>query len=274
MLSAFEEITGKIYSKTEIQKKGEGISDVYKVYASKGTFILKYNPDPPQGMFLAEKKGLDALKEAGALVPTVIDLTENEMLLEYLEPREPDHAEAGRVLARIHRNHKDYFGLDYDNFIGRMSQKNTTSQDWIEFFWNNRIKFPLDLYCNTNSIDNADQKIWDKLHQKLPMLLNHDPTPSLIHGDLWIGNLYWGNEGPFFIDPAIYYADALMDLAFTEMFGGFRSNFYNAYHDEYSIPTVYKDLKILYQIYPYLVHANHFGGSYYPTALSIAKYYL
>ena len=83
-----------------------------------------------------------------------------------------------------------------------------------------------------------------------------------------------GKKKPYFIDPAIYYADPMIELAFTEFFGNFGKKFIDAYCQENPINKEYKNLKSLYIIYPLLVHANLFGGDYYASALRNAKYYI
>lgn len=84
-----------------------------------------------------------------------------------------------------------------------------------------------------------------------------------------------GPEGePYLIDPSVFYGDREMDMAFTEVFGGFSSEFYNAYQDVYPLPEEYKDRKPLYQLYYLLVHLNLFGESYGSSVDRILDYYV
>ena len=258
---------GKIFSKTPLT--GGDINQVYKLTSSKGYFVLKENPAPPSGMFAAEAKGLRLLLENKLPTPEVVYYEEGFIIMEYIEQGTPDFPKAGELLGRLHTISQESFGLEYDNFIGKLPQKNEIFQDWSTFFWKRRIQDQLDLYQ-----DGRHEKIWEKLKEKLPEIVPQDIRPSLIHGDLWSGNLIWGKNGPYFIDPAIYRADPMIELSFTKLFGGFGKDFYEAYSHYYSMPSWYKDLIPLYQIYPLLVHANHFGGGYYQSALQNARYYL
>lgn len=60
--------------------------------------------------------------------------------------------------------------------------------------------------------------------------------PSLIHGDLWVGNTGATAQGPVIFDPACFFGHHEMELAIMDMFGGFRDDFWNAYHER--IPKV------------------------------------
>jgi protein-ribulosamine 3-kinase len=97
----------------------------------------------------------------------------------------------------------------------------------------------------------------------LPALLDHGPAPSLLHGDLWTGNLGYLPDGtPAVFDPAVYYGDREADLAMSELFGGFGRDFYAAYRDAWPLDAGYGTRKTLYNLYHILNHLNLFGGGY------------
>jgi fructosamine-3-kinase len=103
----------------------------------------------------------------------------------------------------------------------------------------------------------------DRLLERLPEWLGHAVKPSLLHGDLWGGNWIAGPGGePYLIDPAVYFGDREVDLAFTELFGGFSPRFYEAYREAYPLEPGYGERKPLYQLYYLLVHLNLFGEAY------------
>ena len=265
MSRTFNEI-GRILSKTPLA--GGDINQVYKIETPKGSFVLKESSAPPN-MFAIEAKGLEHLSKNKLPTPQVILYEEGLIIMEYIEPGPPDPRRAGEALGRLHSIPQGSFGLEYDNFIGKLEQKNGLSENWPSFFWERRVQDQLDIYPNR-----SEESIWEKLKQKLPQIIPQDIKPSLVHGDLWSGNLIWGKDSPYFIDPAIYRADPMIELAFTELFGRFDTKFYEAYSHYCPIPTWYKDLIPLYQIYPLLVHANIFGGGYYQSALRNTRNYL
>ena len=271
MKNLFIEITGKVLDKTYLT--GGDINDVYRLICEKGEFVLKQNKKPYKGMFKAEAEGLNRLKENNLPAPEVICSSEEGILLKYYKPGPSSQKEAGRSLALLHQNYHDKFGYHQNNYIGSLNQINTWEESWIQFYSEHRIMTQLNLFQKTNKISVRELKIWNVLLEKMSQILSHKPRASLLHGDLWSGNLYFSEEGPLFIDPAVYYGDCLIELSFTELFGGFSHEFYSAYREINSIDPCYSELKKLYQIYPLLVHANLFGGGYYSSAYQIAKYY-
>jgi fructosamine-3-kinase len=104
------------------------------------------------------------------------------------------------------------------------------------------------------------------------LLAGHAPRPSLLHGDLWRGNLAFDGCGqPVIFDPATYYGDAETDLAMTRLFGGFPRRFYVAY-DEIRPPAAGAAQRLpLYQLYHVLNHASLFGGGYVAQALALIE---
>jgi len=105
-----------------------------------------------------------------------------------------------------------------------------------------------------------------KHKQALINFLNdHCEHASMVHGDLWSGNVLFDRDSVWLIDPAIYYGDREVDLAMTEMFGGFTHEFYQFYNNTYPISNTYQQKKIIYNLYHYLNHFNLFGDRYLPA---------
>lgn len=272
--SAAQKITGKIFSKEPLY--GGDINQVTLLVCENGEFVSKTRNPPIANMYKTEAMGLKLLQENTLPVPQVVFLQENLLLMTALKKgfarSKEQTKEAGKFLAVLHRQEQSSFGLEHDNFIGSLPQENTPSENWLSFYRDKRINAQLKLYLKENA---TDWDIWHKLFAMLPSIINYEVKPSLLHGDLWSGNLFWSADGPVFIDPAVYRGDRYIELAFTELFGGFSSDFYTAYNDVYPIDKkIYENVKPLYQIYPLLVHANLFGGGYYNSAFSIARNYL
>ena len=108
------------------------------------------------------------------------------------------------------------------------------------------------------------QSLGSRVIEAVPQLLaGHSPAPSLLHGDLWSGNVGFLADGtPVVFDPAVYYGDAEADLAMTELFGGFPPSFYEGYREVRPIAAGYPVRRALYNLYHVLNHLNLFGEGY------------
>ena len=117
------------------------------------------------------------------------------------------------------------------------------------------------LILKNNFLDTETIK---KLKEKIKTeLLNHNPINTLVHGDLWSGNVGIEENGKGVIfDPASWWADSEVDIAMTKLFGGFRKEFYEEYHKIFPIKKGFENRIIIYNFYHILNHANMFGGGY------------
>ena len=112
----------------------------------------------------------------------------------------------------------------------------------------------------------------DRLLETLDCILVEPDYPSLLHGDLWSGNVIAGNDGKaWLIDPAVYVGHAEADLAMTELFGGFPRIFYDAYNEAVPIQPDYSRRRDLYNLYHLLNHLNLFGQTYLPSVKRIIE---
>lgn len=203
-------------------------------------------------MFAAEFAGLQALRAAGARAPEPYRCGETFIEMEALKlDARPDWPALARMLAGLHRNTHDRFGWATDNWIGLSPQKNGWSEDWPQFFWDFRL---------SPQLSKANLKAKDLKIEKL--FKSYKPVPSLLHGDLWNGNVGFTAAGPVIFDPAVYFGDREADIAMTELFGGFPEEFYSAYERELPLDGGYETRKHLYNLYHLLNHLNLFGSGY------------
>ncbi|GLQ30842.1 fructosamine kinase family protein [Litoribrevibacter albus] len=171
-------------------------------------------------------------------------------------------ARLGRGLAKLHQIKQADYGLEYDNYIGLNPQKNGQFNDWGRFFVEQRLAYQVSL-IKSSPLRQTFQACLDSVRDSLILYLNeHCDHPSLVHGDLWSGNVLFDDQYCWLIDPAVYYGDREVDLAMTELFGGYSSDFYQAYDAEYPRTKAYSSKKIIYNLYHYLNHYNLFGDSY------------
>ena len=191
------------------------------------------------------------------------------LVLEFIPEGISNHKgqkELGIQLANLHKIQKSFFGWKRDNCIGATPQPNPSTQDWVSFYRDSRLLHQFDLAHKKSVFFDGEDELINNLEF---FFHDYSPHPSLLHGDLWGGNTGYTQEGvPFIFDPASYYGDRETDLAFTYMFGGFNSSFYQGYEETFPLHSGFSIRKILYNLYHELNHFNLFGGGYADSAQS------
>lgn len=297
---------GKVISARSVL--GGDINHAYKleVESPSGaveTLFMKANSRKNADFFRTEVVGLEAIASLGILkTPQVVawgidDGNDNPLrgpcsflLLEFL----PSTAKAsnywevfGQRLAEFHRADCSHlvpktkgnspeedtyktkaFGFILDNYIGATHQINQPKASWVEFFRDCRLAPQFQWAAKYFSVKKQDMN--EKLLARLEELLPEPDQASLLHGDLWGGNLYTGSDGHgWLIDPAAYCGHWEADLAMTRLFGGFPRKFYESYHQVNPIPKDFSRRLDIYNLYHLLNHLNLFGAGYLHQVLDI-----
>jgi fructosamine-3-kinase len=252
---------------------GGDINDAFEVRLADGRDVfVKCNVRAPNDMFVAEARGLAWLGDAKALrVPAVLAASgANELTpflaLELIRPAHRAHnfdERLGRGLAALHRHGAPAFGLDHDNYIGRLPQKNTFAVTWAEFYRVRRLGPQLRAAADTGLAGPRLRRDFERLFGQLEALCGPPEPPARLHGDLWGGNMIADDLGePCLIDPAVYGGHREVDLAMMKLFGGFGPRVFDAYKEAFPLADGYRERVALYQLYPLMVHVNLFGGGY------------
>lgn len=267
---AIRDATGEQLTITDRRTVGGGsINETWHLHGDNNSWFVKLNHASELSMFEAEVRGLEEMRRTNAIrvpEPLVTGITDDiaYLVIEYIQLGSMmDRQLLGQQLAALHQVSREGFGWDIDNTIGSTPQINTWSNNWVDFFSEHRLGYQLNLAKN-NGHAGKIQSLGAKLTEAFPALFdNYMPVPSLLHGDLWNGNCAGDPDGqPVLFDPAMYYGDREADLAMTELFGGFGSEFFEAYHATWPIDPGYKQRKTLYNLYHVLNHLNLFGGHY------------
>ncbi len=247
---------------------GGDINQAARITSESGDeYFLKWNSEAPEQLFSAEAKGLQLLHEAetGLHIPSVINYDTDYLLMEWIAEgggKPGSAADFGKQLARLHQHTSPYFGLDHDNYIGRLPQSNSMQSEWADFYIEERIEPQIQRGVKSGKVSRELLHNLTGLYDTVSELFPEEP-PALLHGDLWSGNyMFTADGGASIYDPAVYFGHREMDLAMTRLFGGFSADFYQGYESEYPLAPGFEERVSLCNLYPILVHANLFGGSY------------
>jgi len=257
---------------------GGCIAQAFRVTTGSGRQLFaKTGSNAVAETFPGEAEGLRALAKAapGLRIPEVIGLAPGVLLLEWLWARADNEVDASSWrdlaagLCQLHRGPKTSpsarpsYGFRCDNHIGATPQKNTRTSDWVTFFRDCRLQ-PQCMLARKNGVwERTWDAPFDRLLKALDDRLPSQPSPSLVHGDLWSGNLMFTHTGqPAIFDPAAYYGHREVDLAMAKMFGGFPDVLYAAYHEHWPLAPGSQDRARIYNLYHELNHLNLFGRSY------------
>jgi fructosamine-3-kinase len=253
---------------------GGDINQAHELTLADGRIVFaKTNRGADPAMFPAEARGLAWLAEAGALrIPRVLAQSPSFLVLERIVAgrRRPDFDERlGRGLAALHRHGAPGFGLDHDNFIGRLPQANAPVPEpgWAAFYRARRLEPQLRRAVDAGLATPSLRRGCERLFAVLEERVGPPEPPARVHGDLWGGNLLVDEGGePCLIDPAVHGGHREVDLGMMSLFGGFSPAVFDAYDEAAPLPDGHEDRVPLYQLYFLLVHVNLFGGSYVSSA--------
>jgi len=262
---------GETYPKSIEQVHGGDIHNAWGIEFSNKKLFLKRNIRNKKFLEF-EKYCLQNLRkyinQENLIIPEVIaykNIKNIEILLiEWIDMYNFDQKKLGKGLGELHlksaESNPKMFGFPVEGFIGTTDQKKGLEDNWIDCFLNLRI-IPQLLSLKSRILD---KEIINKVKEKIKSeLLNHKPTNTLVHGDLWSGNAGMDKSGKGVIfDPASWWADNEIDIAMTKLFGGFRKEFYEEYHKIFPVKRGFEKRIIIYNFYHILNHANMFGGGY------------
>lgn len=240
-------------------------------------WFAKFNRAERLDMFEAEAAGLGTIAATGTLrVPMPLcsgaDAGQAWLVLEYLPfTGRGDSAALGRGLAAMHRHVAPHPGWHRDNTIGATPQENKPCDEWLVFWRERRLLYQLRLAAR-NGIGRRCVEQGERLAADLAGFFpGYRPLASLLHGDLWGGNVGYLDGVPVIYDPAVYYGDREADIAMTELFGGFDAGFQSAYREAWPLDPGYAQRRDLYNLYHVLNHYNLFGGGYGPQACRMVE---
>lgn len=248
--------------------KGGAISRTRRLTTtSQQTLILKQSMQAPPDLYVREAEGLAALTLPSApRVPRVWACGASFLLLEDLGPMPtPTNAHwevFGRAIATVHHHTQTRFGFFHDNYLGLLPQWNGWMEDGHAFFAHNRLlRYLREPQCE-QTLAPEDRRALEQLCRRLPDLIPAQPA-SLLHGDLYRGNMHWHPEGqPAMMDPAVYYGWAEAELSMARQQGGIPDVFFAAYVEVHPLEAGWWERLELLYLREILSMIAHFGDKY------------
>lgn len=272
LAARIQAVTGKRPSRLH-SLAGGCIAQVYRVDLEGGGRLVakaagageSLEPEAWMLRYLAEHSALP--------VPAVIHGDDDLLLMEFIETggRLDGSAQehAADLLAALHGVDAPDFGLERDTLIGPLVQPNPRTASWLAFFRDQRL---LHMGRVAMEAGRLPAEVFGRIERfagALDRWLAEPGRPSLIHGDMWGGNVLTraGADGrgriAAFIDPAIHYADPEIELAFSTLFSTFSEPFFKRYGALRPLaPGFFEERRDIYNLYPLLVHVRLFGGAY------------
>ncbi len=264
------------------QLYGGDINLVYKVETSQGTYCIKVSKEIKDAeIFALEKKSLNFLVDTADVNVPQLYLTEifeglSFLMMTYIPETNKLASESfwkylSQQVEQLHATKKEQFGLDFTTFIGPYKQDNSWKNSWAEFYIENRLEPQIKRSFDGGLLNKKLVGNMERFFGELPSFYPIEKA-SLLHGDLWSGNVLKSSDyRSFFIDPAIYFGHREMDIAMMSLFGGFDPLFFESYQHNLPMDKGWRERLPFGQLYPLLVHLNLFGNSYFPAIEKILK---
>ena len=234
---------------------GGSLSQIVRIALTDGREAIVKNGPAPR----TEAAMLKAIAASGAPAPAVLGASDEALVLELL-PTDGALSNAwaslGTALATLHRAKGERYGWPQDYAFGPLPIANGWTDDWPRFWAERR------LLVHPAHLPSALARRLETLAADLPNRLPAHPTPVLLHGDMWGGNvLVEGTRISGLIDPACYYGHAEADLGMLTLFDHPDGAFYRAYGP---LEPGHEERLVIYRLWPALVHLRLFGGGYRP----------
>ncbi|MCA9298285.1 MAG: fructosamine kinase family protein [Phycisphaerales bacterium] len=249
-----------------------------------GCIAEVHRADLDDGTSVVVKRGVHLDVEAYMLreledhlrVPRVVHAESDLLVMEHIahdgRSSPEGEVEAADLLASLHDVTASTCGYERDTLIGPLPQANPPTERWIPFFREHRLRV---VASRAVQAGRFEASILDEI-DRLPLdeILEEPDAPSLLHGDIWGGNVLWdAGRVVAFIDPALSRGHPEIELAFIGMFQTFGARFFERYHERRPIAPGYEERAMIYTLYPLLVHAHLFGHGYVAQVHGILRRY-
>ena len=201
--------------------------------------------------------------------PSIINYNDNLLIMSYInndddQPNQTNDDLLNSIIS-LHSNKNENYGFSFDTQIGGLKQINSSSKNWLEFYRDKRLTYIFDLVNKNQPMDETINTKIDLLIKKMDNFIPNKPISSLLHGDLWEGNILFKNKKFVgFIDPGSFYGHNELEISYLRWFNPkfIDESFLDKYNDHIKIDKYYLEYEPIYQLYYSLLNVYLWDRSY------------
>ena len=257
---------------SKILSNSFGINCVKIITEDKKKYIVKY--------YFIENYHFNAIKSEGDNIlffnnessnyfPIVVNSNQKYLVMSFidndnLQPH-VTYDDLLNAIISIHSRKSTFYGFNFDTQIGGLKQINSKTQNWVEFYRDKRLNYIFELINKNEPMDKDINTKIELLLKKIVNFIPNKPVSSLLHGDLWEGNILFKNQRFVgFIDPGSFYGHNELEVSYLRWFNPkfIDENFLNKYNDHISIDKYYLKYEPIYQLYYSLLNVYLWDNSY------------
>ena len=242
-------------------------------------FIIKYysKKNSEYNAIFYEGKSLKFMhKKFPHLFPKIYLINKNMFVMQYIPHNKIKNTNSEKDLAikisKIHQNKNDKFGFKFDTPIGGFRQPCNFQKSWIEFYEKKRLFMIFNIINKTNPMPKKINIGIERILKNLKNLIPNNPKPSLVHGDLWKGNMLFDNGKLIgLIDPSVYYAHKEMEIAYLKWFKTVSNKFFNYYSESINFDKNFFNYSEIYELYFSLLNVHLWSRRYIHNVARLVK---
>ncbi len=210
--------------------------------------------------------------------PSIINYNDNLLIMSFInndddQPNQTNDDLLNSIIS-LHSNKSKNYGFSFDTQIGGLKQINSSSKNWLEFYRDKRLTYIFDLVTKNQPMDETINTKIDLLIKKMDNFIPNKPISSLLHGDLWEGNILFKNKKFVgFIDPGSFYGHNELEISYLRWFNPkfIDESFLDKYNDHIKIDKYYLEYEPIYQLYYSLLNVYLWDRSYIEDVRKLLK---
>lgn len=208
------------------------------------------------------------LKIFPKLFPSIKYSSKDLLIMDFIKNNNVKKENYQKILAdeilKLHKIKNINYGFDFDSQIGALRQINRFESNWVNFFRDKRLNMIFEIINKTEPMPKSINIKIEKLINNLENYLPKNPNVSLLHGDLWEGNILF-DDGNFagFIDPGIYFGHNELEIAYLTWFKYVDHRFLDYYSNIIRIDNYFYKYETIYQLYFSLLNVKLWDRDFY-----------